>query len=80
LSFLGESGKLEFRADFFNIFNIVNFATPLLGGNTQGAAPNSAGVIFAGRVDGELPLPSVGRLTGTATASRQIQLSLRIVF
>jgi len=81
LRFLGESGKLEFRADFFNILNIVNFATPGLGGGANiGSTANSAGVIFAGRADGELPLPTVGLITNTITASRQIQLSLRVQF
>ena len=39
LSMLGESGKLEFRAEFFNVFNHANFASPEIGlGDTPSAA------------------------------------------
>jgi hypothetical protein len=82
LRFLGEGGKLVFRADFFNILNNVNFNTPYLGGATQGQAANSGGIVFAGAAANatELPLATAGRLTGTSTTSRQIQFSLRLVF
>ena len=76
LPFLGESGKLQFRADIFNILNHANFTTPELGGSPG----NSAGIVFAGRTNGELPLATAGNIPSTSTASRQIQLSLRIVF
>ena len=76
LRFLGEGGKLEFRADFFNILNHANLATPASGGSGS----NPAGVLFAGRADVELPLATAGRISNTSTASRQVQLSLRIVF
>ena len=72
LGFLGESGKLEFRAEFFNLLNRVNLGT--LGG-TSAPAP-----VFAGIQDVENPLGNAGRITSTGTTSRQIQLALRLLF
>ena len=67
LGFLGESGKLEFRAEFFNILNRVNFSGP-------------SSTVFAARANVEPPLGSAGRITSTASTSRQIQLALKILF
>jgi hypothetical protein len=64
---LGESGKLEFRAEVFNILNRANFASP---NNT----------VFAGRVDGESPLATAGTITSTAASSRQVQFALKLLF
>ena len=68
---------LEFRAEFFNIFNITNFQTPAYtlfsgraAGCTSGAVPNTCGVVS----------PTAGRITGTTTTSRQIQFALRLIF
>jgi len=68
---------LEFRAEFFNIFNIPNFQVPAYtvfsgraAGCTSGAIPNSCGVYS----------PTAGRITATTTTSRQIQFALRLVF
>ena len=70
LGFLGESGKLEFRAEFFNILNRANFSTAAL-----------ARAVFAGARDGEAPLSTAGRITGTDNStSRQIQFALKILF
>ena len=67
LGFLGESGKLELRAEFFNILNHTNFAMP-------------SATAFTGAATTENPVAIAGRITGTATTSRQIQLALRLVF
>ena len=68
LGFLGESGKLEFRAEFFNLLNRVNFATP-------------DRIVYAGRLDQEAPLPTAGRINSTgASTSRQIQFALKLLF
>ena len=75
LRMLGESGKVEFRAEFFNIFNRANLVTPGIG-----LGGNNAGVVFAGRSDTETPLATAGRITRTAGTSRQIQLALKILF
>ena len=78
LRFLGESASLQFRADFFNIFNQTNLITPALG--TGGV--NTAAILFWGGTGATAgrPLANAGRVNDTATTSRQIQLSLRIVF
>lgn len=54
----GELGILEFRAEFFNVFNIINFGLP---SNT---------VLGSG----------FGIISHTAGPSRQIQLSLKLVY
>ncbi len=64
LAFLGEAGALQFRADFFNIFNQANFQFGSLG----------AGNALA------IDSPTVGRLIDTATPSRQIQFALKLLF
>lgn len=61
---LGERGKLEYRAEFFNIFNHPNFDQP----NTTFGTPNF-GKIFN----------TFGRTLGLGT-SRQIQMALRLSF
>ena len=67
LGFLGESGKLEFRAEFFNLLNRVNFGPPNR-------------TVFAGRADTEAPLSTAGRISYTNTSARQVQLALKILF
>lgn len=66
LGFLGESGRLEFRAELFNILNKVNLGVP-------------SRIVYAGRADGEAPLDTAGNVTD-AGAARQIQLALKIIF
>ena len=65
--FVGESANVQFRAEFFNIFNRANFQGPL---RTR-AVFNRGG----GRPNGNF-----GQILGTVTPSRQIQLALKIVF
>ncbi|MBI2819000.1 MAG: TonB-dependent receptor [Acidobacteria bacterium] len=67
LKFLGEGGKLEFRAEFFNILNRANFGMP-------------SRAVFAGTSDVEAPLANVGKISNTASTSRQIQLALKVLF
>lgn len=64
---LGESGRVQFRAEFFNLLNRANFDTPSL-------------VAFSGVGEVEDPLGSFGIIRDTVTDSRQIQLGLRISF
>jgi len=66
LGFLGEAGKLEFRAEFFNILNRVNFGSP-------------STAVYAARQDVEAPLATAGQITSART-SRQIQFALKILF
>ncbi|MCZ6752846.1 MAG: TonB-dependent receptor [Acidobacteria bacterium] len=63
---MGETRRLQFRTEFFNIFNHTNFASP----------PRGNLDIFdkSGRIQG------AGRLTSTVTAPRQIQFGLKFIF
>jgi hypothetical protein len=87
---LSERLRLQFRAEFFNLFNHANFDVPV---NTQG--PTGSGgngdAIFVGRAGGSCnpasdPLgcgilaPNVGRIFRTVTTSRQIQFALKLMF
>ena len=67
LRFLGETGKLEFRTEFFNILNRTNFGIP-------------SEQVFSAVRDVELPISNAGRISSTATTSRQIQFALKILF
>jgi hypothetical protein len=75
---LGESGRLEFRMETFNLFNHANFATPEVG---VADTPNAA-VVFPGSATAatEARLSSVGIIQRTSTLSRQIQFALKILF
>jgi hypothetical protein len=63
---LGETGTLQFRAEFFNLLNRANFSPPNR-------------IVFAG-TGAAVPLPNVGQITSTATPARQIQFALRFLF
>ena len=66
----------QFRAEFFNILNHTNFATPnpvvFSSGPTQGTTANQNTVAVAS--------PTAGVITATANNSRQIQFGLRLLF
>lgn len=60
-----EKAHLQLRAEFFNVLNHTNFATP----NT---------VVFSSASPS--PSPTAGVITATSTSSRQVQLGLKILF
>ncbi len=64
---LGDSSKIQFRVESFNLFNRPNFGPPSL-------------QAFNGAADNEKPLASLGLVRTTITSSRQIQLGLRVAF
>ena len=57
----GSRASVELRIEVFNLLNRANFGIPNL-------------MAFAGRADGEPPLPTFGRIRSTVTSSRQMQL------
>jgi len=61
---LGEGGSLQFRAEFFNLFNRPNFGAPALNLFTNTGARRS----------------NAGQITTTGTPSRQIQFALKVLF
>jgi hypothetical protein len=67
LPFLGEQGRLQFRAEAFNVANHANFGSPSL-------------IAFAGAAQNERPFSTFGRIRFTVTSSRQVQLALRVSF
>ncbi|MEG9435739.1 carboxypeptidase regulatory-like domain-containing protein [Edaphobacter sp. HDX4] len=73
---ISERVRTQFRAEFFNVLNHTNFATPnpvvFTSGPTQGSAANQTAAIVAS--------PTAGVITGTATTSRQIQFGLKVLF
>ena len=64
--YVGEAADIQFRAEFFNVFNRTNFQGPV---RSRGAFTSGGGV------NG-----TFGELTETGTTSRQIQLALKINF
>jgi hypothetical protein len=71
--FLGEGGKAEFRAEFFNLLNRPNFDVPLNGYIYYGLS-NDVGPFS------EAPSRAGAAITDTVTTSRQIQFALKLVF
>ena len=67
LGFFGEGGKLEFRAEVFNLLNRANFANP-------------SADVYAARLGAEPPLATAGQINSAYTTSRQIQLALKVVW
>jgi hypothetical protein len=66
---LGDVGYVEFRGELFNVLNRPNFSEP-----------NPA--VFAGSLTNvtETPIATAGQITSTVGTSRQVELSLKLVF
>jgi hypothetical protein len=60
-----ERMNLQFRAEFFNVLNHANFATP-------------NPVVFTSA--GTAPVSTAGTISATSTTSRQIQLGLKLIW
>jgi hypothetical protein len=73
---ISESKNLEFRTEFFNFFNHVNFANPISNLNAVLSSggridPNTGRIIDPG---------DFGRITSTSNNPRLIQLALKLNF
>jgi hypothetical protein len=72
---VSESKSLEFRSEFFNLFNTVNFANPISDLNAVAAANfNSDGTIKSGGAG------RFGRIISTSNNPRLIQFALKFNF
>lgn len=71
---LSERLALQFRSEFFNIFNRVNFNTPNPVVFTSG--PTTPSPIPVASV----PSSTAGVITATSTSSRQVQLGLKLLW
>jgi hypothetical protein len=60
-----EKVRAQFRAEFFNLFNRVNFGSP-------------NAVVFTSAAG--TPSPTAGVITSTSTTSRQIQFGLKLLW
>jgi len=93
--FLGEQGNVQFRVEFFNLLNHANFSNPNATIASLGApAQIQCGPQFPVVNPSNKTAPScqfgsssvlavnstAGQITSTITRSRQIQLSLKVIF
>ncbi len=91
VKFLGEAGMIEARAEVFNVANHPNFGGPSAGidslsspaGQTCGTGALSStnfSTCQFGVTGGPTVLGTAGTITSTSNRSRQIQLSLKVIF
>jgi len=66
---LAEEVSLQFRAEFFNMFNHPNFSTPTRSNRSAFSSSRSTS-----------PNSRFGRLTATDNSARQIQFALKLLF
>jgi hypothetical protein len=62
---LNDKLRMQFRAEFFNLFNRTNFGTP-------------NAVVFASA--SATPSPTAGVISSTATTSRQVQFGVKVLW
>ena len=70
---ISESFNIQFRAEFFNVFNHPNFSPPV--GNNITTFGNN--ILF--NASG-VPVTAAGLITSTSTSSRQLQFGLKIAW
>ena len=72
---IGESKNIEFRAEFFNLFNHVNFANPISNLNAVAATSINANT---GQITGDPG--DFGRIVSTSSNPRLIQFAIKLNF
>jgi hypothetical protein len=72
---ISESKNIEFRAEFFNLFNHVNFANP---NSNFNAVPSTSINPNTGQITGDPG--DFGRITATSNNPRLIQLAIKVNF
>jgi hypothetical protein len=78
LPIFGEEGKLQFRAEFYNILNRPNFGDPI----TAIFSRPRTGANLAGDLANPYARlqPGAARIDETRTSSRQLQFGLKLIF
>jgi hypothetical protein len=71
---ISESKNIELRAEFFNLFNHVNFANPI---SNLNAVPSSSINPNTGQIINPAELGDFGRINSTSNNPRLIQLALK---
>jgi len=71
---LSERYSLQFRAEFFNVFNRPNYANPGFPALQQGTNTNATTVVSGST------LPTFGQITSINGINRQIQFGLKFIF
>jgi hypothetical protein len=71
---ISERFNLQFRAEFFNVFNRPNYSNPGFPAFQQGASGSAASVA------GGSALPTFGQITSVIGTMRQIQFGLKLMF
>jgi hypothetical protein len=73
---VGESKNIEFRAEFFNLLNHVDFANPIsnLSAVPASGVSQNTGQIISGNAG------DFGRITSTSSNPRIIQFALKLNF
>ena len=78
LTKLSERFNLQFRAEFFNVFNRANYANPGFPALQQGSSSSLAGVVSG------TPNPTFGQIASVSSpingTMRQIQFGLKLLF
>jgi Carboxypeptidase regulatory-like domain len=72
---ISERFNLQFRAEFFNILNRVNFGNPGFPTLTQGSSTGSLASVTGGTA-----APNFGQITTINGTARQIQFGLKLIF
>jgi hypothetical protein len=71
IPFMGEEGRLEFRAEAFNLLNRANLNIPNAGRTVYTATGTAANTV---------PLVTAGQIDRTVTSSRNLQFALKLLF